>query len=116
MSLCLLIYWVAIYGEIKSLTQEPSNQIIAYHVESTTLDDGDYELVPKNEQGFSKDPANVAETITEAPNLSSEVSDTTDPSPDQEGKPRCTIQYFNLLQFYTYILYLALSLGVEMEP
>jgi hypothetical protein len=78
-----------LYCEVKSLTQEPSNQIIAYHVESTTLDDGDYELVPENEQGFSEDPANVTETITEAPNLSSEVSDTTDPSPAQEGKPPC---------------------------
>jgi hypothetical protein len=102
--------------EIKSLTQEPTNQILAYHVESTTLDEGDYELVPKNELGFSEDPTNVVETITEAPNQSSEVSNTPDPSPAQEGKPRCITQYFNLLQFYTYILYLALSLGDEMEP
>jgi hypothetical protein len=104
------------YCEIKLLTREPFNQIIAYHVESTTLDDEDYDLVPEDEQGFSEDSANVAETITEAPNLSSEVSDTTDPSPAQEGKPRCMAQYFNFLQFYNYILYLALSLGVEMEP
>jgi hypothetical protein len=105
-----------LYCEVKSLTQEPSNQILAYHVESTTLDDGDYELVPKNELGFSEDPANIVETIAEASNQSLEVSDITDPSPAQEGKPRCITQYFNLLQFYTYILYLALSLGVEMEP
>jgi hypothetical protein len=103
MSLCLLIYWFATLCEVKSLTQELSNQIIAYHVESTTLDDGNYELVPENEEGFSEDPVNVAETITEAPNLSSKVSDTTNPSPAQEGKPRCITQYFNLLQFYTYI-------------
>jgi hypothetical protein len=105
-----------LYCEVKSLTQEPTNQILAYHVESTTLDDGDYELVPENELGFSEDPTNIVETITEAPNQSSEVSDTPDPSPTQGGKPRCITQYFNLLQFYTYILYLALSLGVEMEP
>jgi hypothetical protein len=101
---------------VKSLTQEPSNQILAYHVESTILYDGDYELVPENELGCSEDPANVVESITEASNQRSEVSDTTDPSPAQEGKPCCITQYFNLLQFYTYILYLALSLGVEMEP
>jgi hypothetical protein len=59
------------------------------HVESTTLDDGDYELVLENELGFFENPANVIETITEAPNQSSEVSDTPDPSPAQEGKPRC---------------------------
>jgi hypothetical protein len=70
-----------------------------------TLDDGDYELVPENEQGFSEDPANVAETITEAPNLSSEVSDTTDPSPAQEGKPRCITQYFKLLHYAILYLY-----------
>jgi hypothetical protein len=105
-----------LYYEVKSLTREPSNQTIAYHVESTTLDDGDYELVPEHKQGFSKDPANVAEVITEAPNQSSEVSDTTDPSQAQEGKPQCITQYFNLLQFYIYILYLELSLGVKMEP
>jgi hypothetical protein len=99
-----------LYCEVKSLTQEPTNQILAYHVESMTHDDGDYELVPE------EDPTNVVETITEAPNQSSEVCDTPDPSPDQGGKPRCITQYFNLLQFYTYILYLALSLGVEMEP
>jgi hypothetical protein len=105
-----------LYYEIKLLTQEPSNQIIAYHVESTTLDDGNYELVPETELGFSEDPVNVVETITKAPNQSSEVSDTTDRSPAQEGKPWCITQYFNLLQFYAYILYLALSLGIEMEP
>jgi hypothetical protein len=70
----------------------------------------------EKDQGFYEDPVNIVETITEAPNQSSEVSDTADPSPAQEGKPRCITQYFNLLQFYAYILYLALSLGIEMEP
>jgi hypothetical protein len=105
-----------LYCEIKLLTREPSNQVIAYHVESMILDDGDYELVPEQEQGFSEDPINIVETLTEAPNQSLEVSDTIDSSPAQEGKPRCITQYFNLLQFYAYILYLALSLGIEMEP
>jgi hypothetical protein len=101
-----------LYCEPKLLTREPSNQIIAYHVESTTLDDGDYELVLEQDQGFSEHPINIVNTITEAPNQSSEVSDTTDPSPAQEGKPRCITQYFKLLQFYAYIVYLALSLGI----
>jgi hypothetical protein len=105
-----------LYCEIKLLTRELTNQIIAYHVESTTLDDGDYELVPDSEQGFSEDLVSVVETLTEAPDQSSESFDTPAPSPAQEGKPRCITQYFNLLQFYISILYLALSLGVEMEP
>jgi hypothetical protein len=72
-----------------------------------TLNDGDYELLPKHEQGFSEDPANVAEVITKAPNQSSEVSDTNDPSPAQEGKPRCITHisiYYNIIFIY-YILH-----------
>jgi hypothetical protein len=92
---------------------------MAYHVESATLDDGDYDLVPETEQGFSEDPANIAEVITEAPNQGSEVFNNPDPSPAQEGKPRCITQYFELLYLYSFILiylYYALRLGVEMEP
>jgi hypothetical protein len=81
-----------------------------------TLDDGDYELVLEQDQGFSEDPTNVAENLTEAPNQSSKVSDTPTPNPTQEGKPQCIPQYFNLLPFYLYIIYLALRLGVEMKP
>jgi hypothetical protein len=61
--------------------------VIAYHVESTTLDDGDYELVSEQGQGFSEDPTDIAENLTEAPNQSSEVSDTPALNPTQEGKP-----------------------------
>jgi hypothetical protein len=64
------------------------------------LDDGDYELVLEQDQEFSEDPVHIAETLTEAPNQSSETLDTPTPNPTQEGKPRCITQYFNLLQFY----------------
>jgi hypothetical protein len=57
-----------------------------------TLDDGDYKLVLRQDQGFSEGPINVAEDLTEAPNQSSEVSDTSAPNPTQEGKPRCIPQ------------------------
>jgi hypothetical protein len=40
------------------------------------------------DQGFSEDPINVAEDLTEAPNQSSEVSDIHAPNPTQEGEPR----------------------------
>jgi hypothetical protein len=49
-----------------------------------TLDDGDYELVLGQDQGFSEDPAQVVEGLTEAPNPSSEASDTLAPNPTQE--------------------------------
>jgi hypothetical protein len=61
---------------------------IASHIESTTLDDGDYELVLGQDQGFPEDPTQVIEGLTEAPNPSSEASDTPAPNPTQEGKPR----------------------------
>jgi hypothetical protein len=68
------------------------------------LDDGDYELVLEQDQGFSEDSTNVAENLTEAPNQSSEFSDTSTPNPTQEGKPRCTTLYFKLLHLYNFIL------------
>jgi hypothetical protein len=62
-------------------------QIIAYHVESATLDDGVYELIQEPEQGFSEDQVNIAEDLTEAPNQGSEVFDIPDPSPLKKASP-----------------------------
>jgi hypothetical protein len=84
------------------------NFIFAYHVESMILNDGDYELVLEQDQGFSEDPINVAETLTEAPNQRLEILDTPAPNPTQEGKPRCITQYFNLLQNIILIYYILL--------
>jgi hypothetical protein len=64
------------------------NYIFAYHIDSTTLADGDYELIPEQEVKISEDPGNVVGSLTEAPNQSSENFDTTAPNPTQEGKPR----------------------------
>jgi hypothetical protein len=68
------------------------------------LDDGDYELILEQDQGCSEDPLDIAENLIEAPNQSLEISDTPDPNLTQEGKPRCIPQYFNLLQFYLYMI------------
>jgi hypothetical protein len=71
-----------------------------------TLEDVTYESVPEPEQGISEDQVNVAEDLTEAPNQSSEVIDIPDPSPTQEGKPRCITQFFLnyvLIMLYIYI-------------
>jgi hypothetical protein len=84
-------------------------QIIAYHVESTTLEDGTNELVPEPEQGISEDLVNVAKYLTEAPNQSSEVIDIPNHSPTQEGKPWCITQYFKLCTYITIYLSCALS-------
>jgi hypothetical protein len=60
----------------------------AYHVDSTTLADGDYELISEQGVESAQDPENVVEVLTEAPNQSSENLDTTAPNLTQEGKPR----------------------------
>jgi hypothetical protein len=77
-----------LYRKVKFLNQQPLLQITAYHVDSTTLADGTYELIPELEQGISEDQVNIAKELTEAPNQSSEVIDIPDPSPTQEGKPQ----------------------------
>jgi hypothetical protein len=66
----------------------PLNHIFAYHIDSTTLADGDYELIPEPEGGYSEDPGNIVGNLTEAPNQSSENFDTPASSPTQEGKLR----------------------------
>jgi hypothetical protein len=60
----------------------------AYHIDSTTLADGDYELIPDQEVEVSEDPGNTVGDLTEVLNQSSENFDTTAPNPTQEGKPR----------------------------
>jgi hypothetical protein len=60
----------------------------AYHVDSTTLADGDYELIPEQGVEPAEDPGNAVKDLTEAPNQSSENFDSTGPNPTQEGKPR----------------------------
>jgi hypothetical protein len=64
--------------------------MFAYHIDLTTLADGDYQLIPVPEGDISKDPRNLIGDITEAPNPGSETFsvDISDPSPTSEGKLR----------------------------
>jgi hypothetical protein len=64
-------------------------QIIAYHVDLTTLADGTYELIPEPDKGISEAQVNIAEDLSEAPNQDLEGTDITDPNITSEGKPRC---------------------------
>jgi hypothetical protein len=66
----------------------PLIYIFAYHVDSTTLADGDYELISDQAVEVPEDPESAVEGLTEAPNQSSENFDTTAPNPTQEGKPQ----------------------------
>jgi hypothetical protein len=56
---------------------------LAYHVDSTTLADGDYEVIPEQEAEPAEDPGNAVEGLTEAPNQSSENFDPTALNPTQ---------------------------------
>jgi hypothetical protein len=59
----------------------------AYHVDSTTLADGDYELILGQGEESTEEPGNAVEGLTEVPNQSSDNFDPTAPNPTQEGKP-----------------------------
>jgi hypothetical protein len=64
-----------------------SNYIFAYRIDSITLADGDYELIPESGVEISEDPGNVVGNLTKAPNRSSENLDTPAPNPTHKGKP-----------------------------
>jgi hypothetical protein len=68
----------------------PSTVMFAYRIDSTTLADEDYQLIPELEGDISEDHGNVIEDLTEAPNPGSKIFniDISDPSPISEGKPR----------------------------
>jgi hypothetical protein len=61
---------------------------LAYHIDSTTLADGDYQLIPGPEGSFSEDPGNFVAELSEALNQSSEDLNFTDFRPTNKGKPR----------------------------
>jgi hypothetical protein len=67
-----------------------STLMFAYHIDSTTLADRDYQLIPEPEGDISEDPGNVIGDLTEALNPGSETFsvDISDPNPTSEGKPR----------------------------
>jgi hypothetical protein len=62
-------------------------QIIAYHVDLTTLADGTYELIPEPGEGISEAQVNVAKGLSKALNPGLEDTNITDPSLTSEGKP-----------------------------
>jgi hypothetical protein len=61
---------------------------LAYHIDSTTLANGNYQLIPESEGGCSEDSENFIAELSEAMNQSSEDLNFTDFSPTSEGKPR----------------------------
>ena len=63
------------------------NIVLALHIDTTTLSDGTYELIPESDGGDLEAQVNTAE-LTEAPNQSSEEPSAEIVSNYREGKPR----------------------------
>jgi hypothetical protein len=81
---------------------------IALYVDTTTSANGTYKISQESAEDTPEDQVNVTKGLSEAPNQSSEANNTNipDSSPTSKGKPRCTSQYFKLLQFHYYIIYI----------
>jgi hypothetical protein len=60
----------------------------ASHIDSTTLADGDYQLIPELEGVCSEDSGSLVAEFSEAPNQGLEDINLTNPSPTSKGKPR----------------------------
>jgi hypothetical protein len=61
---------------------------LAYHVDSISPVDGNYQLIPEQEEGCSEDPKDFVKEFSEGPNQSSDVINLTNPSPASKGKPQ----------------------------
>ena len=81
----------------------------AFHIDSTTLADGTYELVPESESEQREAQVNLTEAAQD-PNQSSE-----EPKADyaQEGKPRNI--YFQIYATYCFYIFVHLSLQEMIE-
>jgi hypothetical protein len=71
---------------MKTKCMHPLNHVFAYHIDTTTLADGDYELIPEPEVEISEDPGNIVGNLTEALNQSSKNS-LQPPTPLEKASP-----------------------------
>jgi hypothetical protein len=82
-------------------------QIIAYHIDLTTLADGTYELIPEPDEGISEAQVNVTKGLSEASNPGTEDTNITDPRFPSEGKPGAlpSILNYALILLYIYLVH-----------
>ena len=78
----------------------------AFHIDSTTLPDGTYELVPESESEQREAQVNLTEA-TEDPNP---VSEEPTASYAQEGKPRSMFYLFEFMQLFIFLFICAFKL------
>ena len=72
---------------------------IASHIDTTTLADGTYELVPEAEEGPGEAQVNFADAV-ENPNPTPEASET---NLAQEGKPRSITPNMSIQCLFKYL-------------
>ena len=88
-----MIIKLQLYSEGKLYSSTSLTQIIASHIEATSLADGTYELIQEPDEDISEAQANIVE-LTEVPNSDSEEPKPTDSIHTTEGKLRCIILLF----------------------
>ena len=82
-----------LYSEGKLYSRTSLFPTIAFHIETTSLADGTYELIQELDGDISEAQANVVE-LTEVPNPDSEEPKASDPIDSTKGKPRYIILLF----------------------
>ena len=80
---CLPVVSLQLYHDLSVFIMSP----LAFHIDTTALSDGTYELIPECDGGDLEAQANAAK-LTEAPNQSSEEPQAVLASDYREGKPR----------------------------
>ena len=82
-----------LYSEGKLYSSTSLISTTAFHVETTSLANGMYELIQEPDGDISEAQANIVE-LTEVPNSDSEEPQPTNSIDTTEGKPRCIILLF----------------------
>jgi hypothetical protein len=83
---------------------------LAYHIDSTTLADGNYQLIPEPEGSYSEDPGNFVAGLSEVPNQSSEDIDLLTSDPPIKASPGHN-PYLITLQLILFIYISRYALG-----
>ena len=87
------MFALQLYSEGKLYSSTSLFPTIAFHIETTSLADGTYELIQELDGDISEAQANVVE-LTEVPNSDSEEPKSADSIDTTTGKPRCIILLF----------------------
>ena len=80
---CLPVVSLQLYHDLSVFLLSP----LALHIDTTTLSDGTYELIPESDGGDLEAQVNTA-VLTEAPDQSSEEPKAVLASDYRKGKPR----------------------------